>query len=75
MIDQKTVNRTLEQLCQSAENNKKKHDIANAMAEISINEVDYQIQILFVADKYLWLKEDEVRFQEATKIDFENKSF
>ncbi len=45
------------------------------MAEISINGVDYQIQILFVADKYLWLKEDEVRFQEATKIDFESNFF
>lgn len=59
---------TLDQLIDCAEHNKSKVDIASAFGEIEIAGVYYQMQISLISDKRIWVKDDEVRFQEVTKI-------
>jgi hypothetical protein len=68
MTQEQSISATLEQLFEVAEKNIGKHDISNAIGEVTIKGVTYQMQIQLVCDKKVWLKENEVRFQEVTKI-------
>ena len=48
---------TISQLIGASEINPEKLDIAGAVGEAGINGTEYQIQIHFVTDKKIWLKE------------------
>ena len=58
----------LEQLVEVAHDNKKACDIDNGLAEITINGIEYQIQISLIANKKIWCKPNEVRFSEIVKV-------
>ncbi len=59
----------LNQLFENAEKgNPKKLNIDNALGEVIIKGVEYQIKISLIADKKLWVKEDEVRYSEVVKV-------
>ena len=62
------VDLTIEQLCKVAETNSERLDIVNALGEVVVNGVEYQVQISLIANKKLWIAEKEVRFIEVTKI-------
>lgn len=62
-----TIEATLKQLFNVAQNgNKENYNIDNAVGEVTIDGVEYQIQISLVADKKLWAKENEVRYSDFT---------
>ena len=60
---------TIDQLCTKAENENPNGDsIRSAFGEILINGFNYQMQILFSADKKMWLEENQVHVFQVTKI-------
>ena len=63
-----TINITIQQLCEAAENNKEAHDINSALGEFEISGHTYQIQLSLIANKNLWCGKNEVRFSEVVKI-------
>jgi hypothetical protein len=65
---EETIAITLQQLFEMAETNKGKNNIDNAVGEITIAGVEYQMQVSLIADKKLWAKSNEVRFSEVVKV-------
>lgn len=68
MTQEETISKILQQLCEVAENNEEKNNIDNALGEVIVNGVVYQIQISLIADKKLWINENDVRFSSVVKI-------
>jgi len=65
----KTVEITIEQLCDCAnEKENKGLDIDSGLGEVVIGGIEYQIQLSFKSDKKTWCKENEVRMSEVVKI-------
>ena len=62
------ISKVLEQLCEEAISNHEKHDLSNAVGEVKIKGVTYQIQLQFIANTKMWQAEKGVRHQEVVKI-------
>lgn len=68
MSETEAISMTLNQLAEQAENNAEGYDINNAIGEITVKGITYQMQVSLIANKKLWLGENNVRFSEVVKI-------
>ena len=69
MGQSEAIMHTVNQLADLAENeNPNGYDIANAFGEMKIKGIEYQMQICLIANKKLWLPENQARFQEIVTI-------
>jgi hypothetical protein len=63
-----TIDLTINQLCDVAEKeNKDGYNLYSAIGEVTINSVNYQIQLALVQDKKGWISETDVYYQEIVK--------
>lgn len=62
------ITAAIKQLFKAAENNKDNHNIDNAVGEVTIVGVEYQIQVSLISDKKMWIKDNEIRYSEVVKI-------
>jgi hypothetical protein len=60
------VQYSLMHLTESANSNKDGYNMHSSIAEMNINDQDYQLQVSFVSDREIWIKEDAVVFSETT---------
>ena len=58
----------LEELCEAAISNTEKNDLSNAIGEVKIKGVTYQIQLQFIANAKMWQARKGVRRLEVVKI-------
>jgi hypothetical protein len=64
----KAVKNCLDWIADVAKRNPNKQAIRTALCEIVQNGVTYQVQILAVHDKKLWIDPNEVQFVDFTKL-------
>jgi len=64
------VDATMQQIIKVIEKEKCTGNLQASFMEITINKIEYQVQLSFISDKKIWVDADEVRNMQVTKIHF-----